>query len=340
MTRALRSASVSLFWFLLATVSPGLALAQGTHRPFTLSRMGILYAGGREVSSSGQRGGAQTQWAEQALVHYMLPEKVTYPYPVVMIPGFGLTSYLYLGTPDQRPGWAQIFASEGFGVFVFDEPNNAISGFNVNPFNTVRSGETDPGQSPQFTLWSNESVWRNWGIGPQANVFFEDSKYPKDIVQLQRSMTPVFSDGAGGRFGFLTKSAALLDLLQMTGPAVLIVHSAAGMTGFEAARQRPDLVKGIVVVEPVGCPEEAADVQAMLGGGKFFFGVFGDHFEVRGMQGRLDACEATARLAKEAGARSEVLWLPREGIHGNTHLLMQDTNNDEIARRIVDFMRR
>ncbi|OYW13095.1 MAG: hypothetical protein B7X34_00890 [Acidobacteriia bacterium 12-62-4] len=225
-------------------------------------------------------------------------------------------------------------------MFVFDEPNNAISGFNVGPFAAVRSGEADPRQMPQLTLWSNESVWRNWGIGPENGVFFEDSKYPKDIVQLQRSMTPVFGDGTGGRFGFETKAAALIDLLQRTGPAVLVLHSAAGMTGFEAARKRPDLVKGIVVVEPVGCPDEAADVTRMLGGGeKFFYGVFGDHFEVRGMQGRLDACEETGRLAAAAGARASVAWLPREGIRGNTHLLMQDTNSDDIAMRIIRFIR-
>jgi pimeloyl-ACP methyl ester carboxylesterase len=159
------------------------------------------------------------------------------------------------------------------------------------------------------------------------------------MVQLQSSMTPVFSDGGGGRFAFETKATALVALLEKSGPAILIVHSAAGMTGFEAARRRPDLVKGIVVVEPVGCPEDATDVRNMLAG-KFFYGIFGDHFEVRGMQGRLDACRTTANLVNGAGGRAEVVWLPQEGVRGNSHLLMQEDNNDTIGRRIINFLRR
>jgi len=282
---------------------------------------------------------AQTQIAEQAMVHYFIPSQQTYRSPVIMVPGFGLTSYLYLGTPDQRAGWAEIFARNGFAVFVFDEPNNAVSGFPVGPFAAVRAGQEPPQAMPGLTLWSNESVWRNWGIGPQTDEFFGDARYPRDMYQLYASMTPVFSDGSGGRFGYETKATALTSLLEKTGPAMLVVHSAAGMTGFEAARRRPDLVTGIVVVEPVGCPAEAADVQKILGG-KFFFGVFGDHFDVRGMQGRLDACRATASLVRGAGGRAEVVWLPEEGVRGNSHLLMQENNNDAIARRIMEFLRR
>ncbi len=287
----------------------------------------------------GRGAAAQTQIAEQAMVHYFIPSQQTYKSPVVMVPGFGLTSYLYLGTPDQRAGWAEIFARNGFAVFVFDEPNNAISGFPVGPFAAVRAGQEPPQGMPGLTLWSNESVWRNWGIGAQVDEFFSDARYPRDITQLHASMTPVFSDGGGGRFGFETKATALTALLEKTGPAVLLVHSAAGMTGFEAARRRPDLVTGIVVVEPVGCPEDAADVQKILAG-KLFFGIFGDHFEVRGMQGRLDACRVTANLVKGVGGRAEVIWLPEEGVRGNSHLLMQENNNDAIARRIMEFLRR
>ena len=50
-----------------------------------------------------------------------------------MVPGMGLTSYLYLATPDGRDGWAQILAKAGHPVYVFDDPNNAISGFDVSP---------------------------------------------------------------------------------------------------------------------------------------------------------------------------------------------------------------
>jgi hypothetical protein len=54
------------------------------------------------------------------------------------------------------------------------------------------------------------------------------------------------------------------------------------------------------------------------------------------MAGRHQACETTARLINEAGGKADVISLPKLGIAGNTHLLMQDTNNREIAQMIIE----
>ena len=91
----------------------------------------------------------------------------------------------------------------------------------------------------------------------------------------------------------------------------------------------------LVVVEPVGCPG-ASPPTAMFG--VPFYYVFGDHFEVRTMQGRFDACLATTQALREGGGRAEGLRLPAEGIFGNTHLLMVDDNNAEIAARIMAWL--
>ena len=45
--------------------------------------------------------------------------------------------------------------------------------------------------------------------------------------------------------------AALLDRI---GPAVLITHSQSGLLGWVIADARPDLVKGIIAIEPSGPP--------------------------------------------------------------------------------------
>jgi pimeloyl-ACP methyl ester carboxylesterase len=45
--------------------------------------------------------------------------------------------------------------------------------------------------------------------------------------------------------------AALLDKI---GPAILLTHSQSGPYGWQAADQRPELVKGIIAVEPNGPP--------------------------------------------------------------------------------------
>jgi pimeloyl-ACP methyl ester carboxylesterase len=126
-------------------------------------------------------------------------------------------------------------------------------------------------------------------------------------------------------------------LLEAIGPSVLIVHSAAGLTAVEALRARPDLVKALIMIEPVGSPTAPAEVKSLLAGTPYL-AVFGDHFDVRSMQGRYEACVETARLIADAGGRAKVIRLPDTGVKGNTHLLMQDRNSHDIARLIIDWL--
>lgn len=359
--------------------------------PLLLAKMGVMFVGGREIQmqASGGRfgGGQQTQIVEQAPVHYLIPpeDKRREKLPFVMVPGMGLTPYLYLATPDGRDGWVQIFAKAGHPVYVFDEPNNAISGFDVSPFDAVKQGQADASQVPRFMLWSNETPWRRWGIGPQRDTPFPDKRYPvQHIEQLYASITPVYQGGtrsvalsaapttegvgrrggrrggrfrrgiaapqaqqtpagrrgrggAGGRFGSGIKAAALAQLLDRIGPAILIVHSASGETGFEATRLRPQLVKALVAVEVVGAPTDPDDIKKHFAD-KRFIGVFGDHFDVRPMAGRLEACQTTAQLINDSGGEANVIWLPKLGIKGNTHRLMQDNNNHDIAAMIMQSL--
>jgi len=312
----------------------------GDPGPLVLSKMGLMYVGGRQIQMQSAGGrlntGTQTQIVEQAPVHYLIPpeDRRRGKTPVIMVAGMGLSSYLYLGTPDGRAGWAQVFAAAGHPVYVFDEPNNAVSGFDVSPFNAVRQGRAEASTLPGFMLWSNETPWRRWGIGPEPGVPFEDTRYPVEhIGQLYASMTPVYQVGRG-RSGARAKAVALVALLDLVGPAALVVHSASGGTGFEATRLRPDLVTAIVAVEVTGSPSDPGDIERAFAD-KRFIGLFGDHFDVRRMAGRYQACVTTAELINEQGGQAEVFWLPEMGIRGNTHLMMQDNNSHDIAAMVL-----
>ncbi|QDT66321.1 alpha/beta hydrolase family protein [Calycomorphotria hydatis] len=317
-------------------------------KPLVLDRTGVMFVGGRQVpmTGGGRRGGEvqQTQIVEQAPVHYLIPpeQKSKGKLPVVMVPGMGLTSYIYLGTPDGRDGWATLFAREGYPVYVFDEPNNAVSGFNVSSINTVKAGQADVEELPRFMLWSNETIWRRWGIGPEVGKPFEDTRFPvSHIGQLYASMTPVYGtsrgSGSRGAGGGGVKAQALVELLEQIGPAILVLHSMSGQTGFEATRLRPDLVKSIVAVEVVGSPTDVGDIWDHFLD-VHYIGVYGDHFDVRRMAGRHQASEKTAELIANSGGKSHMIWLPQKGIHGNTHLLMMDNNNDVIAKMIMECL--
>jgi hypothetical protein len=41
-----------------------------------------------------------------------------------------------------------------------------------------------------------------------------------------------------------------------------------------------------------------------------------------------------------AGGKAEMLWPPALGIKGNSHMIMQDKNNLQIADLILDWLRR
>ena len=183
-------ASIIALSVLAPPLSPvAVAGERGDGQLLVLSKMGLMYVGGREVPMQGGGrfggGGQQSQVVEQAPVHYLIPpkDKQQGKCPVIMVPGMGLTSYLYLGTPDGRDGWAQLFAKAGHAVYVFDEPNNAVSGFEVGRFNAVQQGQAEASELPRFMLWANETTWRRWGIGPEPLVPFKDTRYPRRAHQ-------------------------------------------------------------------------------------------------------------------------------------------------------------
>ncbi len=43
-------------------------------------------------------------------------------------------------------------------------------------------------------------------------------------------------------------------------------------------------------------------------------------------------------MVNEMGGDAEVVYLPERGIKGNTHLLMLDLNNEQIADLFSDFL--
>ena len=297
----------------------------------------------------------------RAKVTALRPPSGTEKSPIVMVPGLGLSPYIYLTTPDGRPGWATRFVDAGYPVYLFDPPRNVTSG----GLDTAAFGGEDPAS---LSRWSLDRAWPTWGFGPEVGEPYSNVRYPVEQVdQLVASFPAYVSGGAGGsggdrasgqrggdgqqrggrqagdgqagggRFASARETAALEALLERVESATLLVHSAGGATGFAVARSVPDRVEAIVAVEPVGAPTDPGAV-AEMGGDAPFLGVYGDYVTERGQTGRKEASQTTADLASEAAPKSTLLDLPAEGIAGNTHLLMQDDNNDAIATRVTSWL--
>lgn len=246
-----------------------------------------------------------------------------------MIPGLNLSSYIYVATPDGRTGWAQRFAAKGHDVYVINDPNfDWTKGFGVSPFTVPTAGA--PPANPSATRAWQQDIWRRWGFGSSKGQPYPDTRFPtKDFAKFE----------AGYPFvGKLRRSYpdAVIALLDKIGSAVLLAHSAGGPTALKAALARPKLVPTLVLVEPTG-PPTAKDFPALAG--KSMLGVYGDYISSRNQTSRKTGTEAAAALFNQNNGVGKVISLPeQQNVKGNTHLLMQDNNSDNIADQIISWL--
>jgi pimeloyl-ACP methyl ester carboxylesterase len=233
--------------------------------------------------------------------------------PVVMLPGLGLSHYMFLGTPDGRAGFVSYFVDAGHPVYVMNPSANAASAL-----------DTEPGMGLQ--RWGTERFWDRWGLGPSDGVAYEDVRFPVESISEFVDHMPLWGGGNDAE-------EELLQLLEAVGPAILVFHSAGGEAAFSVALNHPSVVSHMVALEPVGCPSEGEDFAEVP-----FLAVYGDYVQPRGQGSRLRACTATAAMVAEVGLKGEVLSYPEKQVFGNTHLFTQDDNNAQIAGDIIAWI--
>lgn len=190
----------------------------------------------------------QTVMVGQMFVQYQIPKNRTRPYPVVMIHGGGQTAANFLGTPDGRRGWADDFVANGYAVYVVDQSGRGRSGFFGDLYGKTRKPNVANVQQ-RFTapeikkLWPQAATHTQWpGSGTQGDPAF-DAFFASQVETIgSEALIEEINRAAGAR------------LLDRIGPAVLLVHSQAGVIGWSVADERPSLVKGILAIEPSGPP--------------------------------------------------------------------------------------
>jgi pimeloyl-ACP methyl ester carboxylesterase len=171
------------------------------------------------------------------------------PYPLVMIHGGGQTAMNFETTPDGRPGWADFFVSEGFTVYLPDQPARGRSAFHqdAHPVKQVRDSAHRVEQlftaPASYNHWRQASLHTQWpGSGRPGDPTFD---------QFFASQVPWIQAQEHAELLFREVGARLLDEI---GPAVLLTHSQSGPFGWLLADARPDLVRAIVAIEPNGPP--------------------------------------------------------------------------------------
>ena len=321
------------------------ASAPVAEEPITLRDMGSFHVGGRLAAVTGKPvkevvftpGGVPakvdpngTYQVEQMYVQYFIPQGQHGTVPLLLWHGGGLTGVTYETTPDGREGWLSYFLRRGWAVYNSDAVERGRAGWaqypdifksepifltTANPFERFRIGAG-------AGSYSSDPAKRNVLPGDQFPVEAYDTFVKQTVPRWTTTDDAIL--------------AAYIAEIDRVCPCVILFHSQAGQFGFKAAQARPDKVKALVAVEPAGIGD-AAKAETLRNIPTLM--VFGDFIEqdARWPKIRAIAVDFGDKI-KSAGGTVDVIDLPKIGIKGNSHMMMMDKNNSDVAAVIQKWL--
>lgn len=290
----------------------------------------------------------QTLHGDHLYAFYQVPPTPR-PLPLVMLHGAFQSARSWETTSDGREGFQTIFLRRGFPVYLVDQPRRGRAG-NSTVAATIEPTPFDQLFFDQFRIGKWPSYF--------DNVQFD--RKPETLDQFFRSVTP-----NTGPFDAGVISDAMAKLFDKTGPGILLTHSQAGGPGWLTAIKSKN-VKGIVALEPGSgfiFPEDELPAAMPSAAGTLtpeavpladfekltripIIIYYGDNFPTeptteRGKDNwrvRLAMAKLWVAAINKHGGDAQLVHLPEIGIRGNTHFLMSDLNNIQIADLVSQFL--
>ena len=209
-----------------------------------IARHGFFYAGGKYVGGPGKEVMGDTMYTE-----VWVPKQQRHPYPMVLFHGNGQTGAVWRQTPDGRPGWAYYLVDHGYTVYMVDYPARGRS-----PYVPGVDGKLGIRTALQLSqIWTGPVL--SGGDFPRMKLY---TQWPSDSPKKGAMGDPVFDYFTKGQMQFVNNQAELavpagIALLDKIGkPVILLTHSQGGGIGFNVADERPNLIAGMVAIEPGG----------------------------------------------------------------------------------------
>jgi pimeloyl-ACP methyl ester carboxylesterase len=261
---------------------------------------------------------------ENTYVEYFIP--VGAKHSVVLVHGGGMCGNVWNTTPDGRKGWLHLLLAQKFAVYIVDTVERGRAGW--CPLPGIWAGEPE--------LRNAEASWEAFRIGEakQFNdrVAFKHQQFPIDFFdQLVNYQVPRWDCNA-------QKSAqGLAALIQkIKGKCFIIAHSLGCDLAMRALDMQPDKIEKIILVEPSG----AYPIKSLPEHGIKVMIVWGDNIEKNPMWISLRDLSLTYQQSLLAqGAQVDFIRLPSIDIHGNSHMLMMDKNNEIIAKLLIKWLK-
>ncbi|WP_260256319.1 MULTISPECIES: alpha/beta hydrolase [Bacteroidota] len=332
--------------------------SKGKQSPLVIETQGSFAVGGTMLTTPGNfevanalKPDGQTLHGDHAYVFYQVPPKA-HQYPLVFLHGAGQSKKTWETTTDGREGFQNIFLRKGFGVYLLDQPRRGEAGKS-----TVDA---------TIKATADEQFWfTQFRIGNYPD-YFPNVQFPKDkasLEQFYRQMTP-----NTGAFDAKVVTDAVSQLFDKIGDGVLITHSQGCGVGWLAAIKN-DKVKAVVAYEPYSGfvfppgelpqPIKSTGLFGALSGVEIPLADFekltkkpiviyyGDNIAKEPTKvwnkdhwrSGLEMARLWAAAINKHGGDAKVVHLPEIGINGNTHFLMSDLNNVQVADLMADWLK-
>jgi hypothetical protein len=320
-----------------------------------LKEQGSFFVGGRTIFTDALTGSTTgflgtginsgNITVDQMYVQYQIPEGADSHVPVVMVHGCCLSSKSYETTPDGRMGWNEYFLRKHRAVYLPDQVSRARSGFDPTIYNEIKLGKRLASDMPELRTATHELAWLLFRFGPTMGKAFSDEQFPVEAFEeFGKQVIPDLNAQLPTPNPTWTNLSGLA--IKLKG-AVLMGHSESGFFPEQAALINPTDIRGMITIE-TGCPalssgptlssdqiSKLAKIPTLV--------VFGDHLgDIPSMpimwKERFESCAKFVEQVNAAGGDATMMHLPKYGQFGNSHMLMQDKNSNQVADLILKWI--
>lgn len=300
----------------------------------------------------------QKAYGDHAYVFYQIPAN-NRKYPIIFQHGGAQSKRTWESTPDGRDGFQNIFLRKGYSVYLIDQPRIGEAGLSTEAADDKNPYAKNP-------LYADRTLFMlcRLGVYPKlfSNVQVPDSE--EYLNQFQRSWTPYT-----GKLDDNLNAKVLAQLFDKVGESILITHSMGGSIGWRTPFYTKN-VKAIVAFEPGGSPfvfpenempEPIPTTYAPVAAQAESIPLndferltkmpiilyYGDNIADKQTnvigpdkwRSEMAMARKFVETINRHGGRAELVHLPDIGIFGNTHFLMSDLNNEEIANLMENWLK-
>jgi hypothetical protein len=236
-------------------------------------------------------------------------------------------------------GWNEYFLRKHRSVYLPDQVSRARSGFDATIYNEIKLGKRPASDMPEIRSATHEIAWLGFRFGPSPGKAFANEQFPVEaFVEFGKQVIPDMNGTLPAVNPTWTNLSGLA--IKLKG-AVLMGHSESGFFPEQAALINPTDIKAVITIE-TGCPvlnpeqiSKLAKIPALV--------VFGDHIDDSSKSPinwteRFDSCQKFVEQIKAASGDATMMHLPKYGQFGNSHMLMQDKNSNQVADLILKWI--